>query len=270
MIISATNSLNQSLSLSQTPTHQYSPQILKHLRQAAVLSRRLHDLHQDYKVEPCEYTSVDESSRVIDTAELYRLAAILYLHRVIDRSKTIFPGLYRSSTEFNLQFPAPHMYLVRDTILSLLDTKLKLCTSPWPMFVLACEYTMDLDHLDDQDHSRPQRYNAPPPVSISPNDAQLVCSADSNRAVEATESAGTNYTDLHEGRRRVLRVIDRMQRKRRIGNIDMMREIIEGIWKHSDLAADDPRCQSCHRNPSFDIYDWRKVVDLKGGFPSFI
>lgn len=154
-------------------------------------------------------------------------------------------------------------------MLSLLDTKLELCTSPWPVFVLACKYAVDLDHVDDRDHGRPRSYNDPPPAPISPNDAQLVYSTGSNRAVEATESTGSKHTDLHEGRRRVLRVVDRMQRKRRIGNIDMMREIIEGIWKHSDLAADDPRCQSCHRNPSFDIYDWRKVVNLKGGF-SFI
>lgn len=204
-----------------------------------ILFRQLSELHQEFNIQHCEDASPNNYSRVVHTAELYRLAAILYLHRVAERSRIMFADHSRYDTECNLPILAPHPYRVQDDMLSLLDMKLPLCTSPWPVFVLACEFRV---HHHQVLHLKVDR---------------------------VLETRGRYHSDLHEGRRRVLKVIDKMQRERRIGNIDMMREIIEGIWKHSDLTADDRRGPR-HDDSVFDVYDWGKIVNLKGGFPSFI
>ncbi|KAL3417112.1 hypothetical protein PVAG01_11112 [Phlyctema vagabunda] len=55
---------------------------------------------------------------------------------------------------------------------------------------------------------------------------------------------------------RVLRALHKMRVERRIGNIEIMREIIEGLWKKRDLG--------------FSNLDWRQIAESQGHMPSFI
>lgn len=87
--------------------------------------------------------------------------------------------------------------------------ELKVCTSPWPMFMIACEVSSD------------------------------------------------------EQRVRVLRALDVMQEVRRIGNVDVMRHIIETLWKKRDLNADGVGEEGRE-------IGWRDVFDTAQRMPSFI
>jgi len=79
---------------------------------------------------------------------------------------------------------------------------LGICTSPWPMFVVACEAVTDEQRIE------------------------------------------------------VLDAINTMQKKRRIGNVEIIRGIIEALWKRRDLSDEN--------------VDWRDLFDAEGRLPSFI
>ena len=140
-------------------------------------------------VEDCASGDVDEA-KIIYTAELYRLAALIYLHRSV------------------ISTPSDSI-VMKDLVARSLDIieKLGICTSPWSIFMTACEVISD------------------------------------------------------EQRVRILKAVDKMQKERRIGNIEIMRSIIEAVWKQTDLQ---PCPQGTMR------VDWKSLVDLKRQIPSFI
>jgi hypothetical protein len=84
---------------------------------------------------------------------------------------------------------------------------MEVCTSPWPLFILACETTTDADRI------------------------------------------------------KILRVLDRMDNSRTIGNVFVLRSIIEAFWKQKDLQEDV-------RKPKH--VDWRHLVNLDTASPWFI
>lgn len=132
------------------------------------LQDRLSRLKQHLPTE-YETQSVKEQTKVLLTAELYRIAAVLYL-------RAICPNI--DSTN---QTP-----LWLDQAFKVLAS-LEICTSPWPLFVVACESKVD------------------------------------------------------EQRIVILRSLDRMDQDRKIGNVYVLRSLIENYWKQQDLQADGDR-----------------------------
>jgi hypothetical protein len=128
--------------------------------------------------------------RIIKTAELYRLAALIYLHRSVI-------GTPSDST------------VMKDLVARSLDISedLGVCTSPWPLFMTACEVIGD------------------------------------------------------EQRIRILEVVNKMQKERRVGNVEIMRSIIEAVWKQADLYP--------YQDGKTRI-DWKQLVNLEKQIPSFI
>lgn len=131
-----------------------------------------------------------DTSRTTRAAELYRLGALIYLHRSLLRTPT------RSST----------MQSIVGDSLQILGQN-SICTSPWPLFMIACEVVSDRDRIQ------------------------------------------------------ILSTIEAMQEKRRIGNVDVIREVIEAVWKQSDLQEDSKGRLDRKR------IDWKDVVEIR---PSFI
>ncbi|KAJ0116865.1 n-terminal fungal transcription regulatory domain-containing protein [Diaporthe amygdali] len=130
------------------------------------LSRLKQQLPPEYAIH-----SIRERTKVQVTAELYRIAAVLYLRAV-----------------------CPNIDATNQTPLWLeegfrLLSSLEICTSPWPLFVIACE-----SQVDDQ-------------------------------------------------RITILRTLDRMDADRKIGNVFVLRNLIEKYWKQQDLQADGDRAK---------------------------
>jgi hypothetical protein len=130
-----------------------------------------------------------ERTRILTTAELYRIATCLYLQRTSEHS---------------------HVEEIRNVLLeqafAVLES-LPICTSPWPLFIVACE-------------------------------------------------AGTD-----EQRIEILKVLDRMEDTRRIGNLVVLRDLIESYWKRLDLQADTGKATDVK---------WWNVIDLNVAAPWFI
>ena len=140
-------------------------------------------------VEDSTSGRVDEA-RIMDTAELYRIAALIYLHRSVIRSS--------SDSDVLKDLVARSLKIIAD---------LGVCTSPWPIFMTACEVIGD-----DQ-------------------------------------------------RIKILDAVDKMQTERRIGNVQIIRNIIEAVWKQADLH---PSQQGKTR------VDWKSLLDMERQIPSFI
>lgn len=81
------------------------------------------------------------------------------------------------------------------------------CTSPWPVFMVACEVISE------------------------------------------------------EQRVKILNILDKMQSERRIGNVGIMRDIIEKVWKQQDLVGPEGNGKRI---------EWRKLIDIDSRLPSFI
>ncbi|KAF4962262.1 hypothetical protein FSARC_9651 [Fusarium sarcochroum] len=100
------------------------------------LEARLFNLRQE--LEPGEKSESLRSSRILATAELYRLAALLYLQRVC-------PSTTDDTTR---------VVYVQQAIRIL--QSMEVATSPWPVFIVACEIPDEervgllrtLDHMD--------------------------------------------------------------------------------------------------------------------------
>ncbi|KAL7622818.1 hypothetical protein AAE478_006497 [Parahypoxylon ruwenzoriense] len=122
-----------------------------------------------------------ERTRIRTTAELYRIAALLYLLRT---------GECAQNQDFR------SMYL-EEAFKAL--NRLPVCTSPWPLFVIACE------------------------------------------------------TETDQQRIMILQTLDRMDDTRHIGNVFVLRDIIESFWKQQDLQADSGRMSNIK---------WWNVVNL--------
>ncbi|KAI1251070.1 hypothetical protein MGN70_008131 [Eutypa lata] len=133
--------------------------------------------------------SMSEQVRIRTTAELYRIATFLYLQRTCNTADAE-------------QLRSIYMDQAFKALRSL-----EICTSPWPLFVIACE------------------------------------------------------TETDEQRIEILQILDRMDDTRNIGNILVLRNIIETFWKRKDLQADIGR--------SSDL-KWWDVVDLQTAAPWFI
>jgi len=76
-------------------------------------------------IEVDTYSRIDQN-KIHKTAELYRLAALIYLHRSVLSTPQVSPVMKK---------------LVSKSISIL--TELEVCTSPWPLFLTACELLDD-------------------------------------------------------------------------------------------------------------------------------
>lgn len=175
-----------------TRLHKLIP-LPHHLQAIPILIRtRLEELTQIPILVPDAHSGQLDITCILQTAELYRLASIIYLHT------TSLP-LARSSAQFQS---------LVSRVLGLLET-LSVCTSPWPLFVTALEVDNDADRV------------------------------------------------------RILRVLETMQKIRRIGNVEVLQSVVVAVWKLMDLRGgncgdDDERL------------DWRELFDISGHLPSFI
>ncbi|KAI1805143.1 fungal-specific transcription factor domain-containing protein [Daldinia bambusicola] len=122
-----------------------------------------------------------ERRRILTTAELYRIAALLYLQRTGDCTH-------------NQELRSMYLGLAFDSL-----KRLDVCTSPWPLFVIACE------------------------------------------------------TEDDQQRIMILQTLDKMDNERHIGNVFVLRDIIESYWKQQDLQADSGRTSNTK---------WWNVVNL--------
>ncbi|KIV86538.1 hypothetical protein PV11_02141 [Exophiala sideris] len=96
------------------------------------LRSRLENLTQNIVIKPEQQSrsqsEVIDEARIHDTAEFYQLAALIYFRRQI------------------LQLPpkSPSVQQLVESSLNLIS-QMEVCTSPWPLFVVACEV-----HTDEQ------------------------------------------------------------------------------------------------------------------------
>jgi hypothetical protein len=153
------------------------------------IEQRVTSLVQRLDSHDAKYLSTLEQARVLATAELYRIALFLYLQRTCN---------YAEMEE--------HRRIYLQQAFEILDS-LETCTSPWPLFVIACE------------------------------------------------------TETDEQRIKIMQTLDHMDATRHIGNVFVLRNIIESFWKQVDLHAD---------NGSSTGLKWWDIVDLKTAGPWFI
>jgi hypothetical protein len=130
---------------------------------------------------------IDEA-RILNTAELYKLGALIYLHRSVFNTPT--------GSDIMRDLVARSIEILR---------KLEVCTSPWPLFMTACEVVGD------------------------------------------------------EQRIKILDTLDKMQTKRRIANVEIMRGLIEAFWKRCDLVG----------NENVRV-DWKELIQDGQHMPNFI
>lgn len=150
------------------------------------LAMKLYNIRQ--LLAPIESSYSLRAHRILAIAELYRLATLLYLQRVHPIAEDDFtrPVYVQQALE--------------------VLKSLGVATSPWPVFVIACE-------VDEQDR-----------VSI-------------------------------------LHTLDRMYSVRSIGNIKVLRDVIESIWKQQDLRSIRKAGQRV---------DWLQFVECDVPVPWFI
>ncbi|RYP50563.1 hypothetical protein DL768_003959 [Monosporascus sp. mg162] len=153
------------------------------------IESRLSRLVQRLDPHAAMHLSMREQVRIRTTAELYRIAAFLYLQRTCNTAH---------AEELRSIYMEEAFKALRS---------LEICTSPWPLFVVACE------------------------------------------------------TENDEQRIEILQILDRMENTRNIGNLLVLRNIIESYWNRKDLQADIGR--------SSDL-KWWDVVDLQTSAPWFI
>jgi hypothetical protein len=140
-------------------------------------------------VQDCNDSSGQlDLDRITRTAEFYRLGALIYLHQSL---------LHTPSK-------SPMMQQLVDSSLQILQD-IGVCTSPWPLFMTACEVISDSQRIQ------------------------------------------------------ILSTLEAMQKRRRIGNYEMIRDVIEAVWKQKDLVQNSKQLGSPIK--------WKAIVDLR---PSFI
>lgn len=91
---------------------------------------RLLHLQQELLVQPGLTSGTIDHTRITLTAELYRIAAVLYFFQTVPVS------FVRAMNP-------------KDLVRSGLDIlwEMKICSSPWPLFILACSITEDEDRI---------------------------------------------------------------------------------------------------------------------------
>ncbi|KAI1270167.1 fungal-specific transcription factor domain-containing protein [Xylariaceae sp. FL1019] len=154
---------------------RYDPASLSHQEKSeraeelSHLERTLANLEQT--LDPAYETDLtpSERTRTMATAELYRIATFFYLQRI-------------GNPEPSPETRSRYLQLALD-LMNVLDV----CTSPWPLFVIACE---------------------------TENDDQRI---------------------------HILKTLDLMDDRRHIGNVFVLRQIVESFWKQQDIHADTGR-----------------------------
>jgi len=171
--------------------HCDSFQVGEGLLELSLLIRgRLQHLNQEIHIKPGESMGTINHQRITLTAEFYRVATLLYLYEV-----------------------APSQAVPEKAVQPLVNEGFRLveqmgiCTSPWPLFIIACNVTSDIQRL------------------------------------------------------KIFAILDTMNQKRRIGNYQIIKGLIQTLWKQQDLAANE--------KPSRKI-DWRNLIDPDSFIPSFI
>ncbi|KAF3040747.1 hypothetical protein E8E12_008790 [Didymella heteroderae] len=104
--------------------------IARHLEIVADLEKRLLNLQQKLVLRPGSTTGIIDNARITFTAELYRIAATLYLYQVTHA--TVTPTVDPQD-------------LLRKGLNILWE--MKICSSPWPLFILACSVSDDADRI---------------------------------------------------------------------------------------------------------------------------
>ncbi|KAH9906819.1 fungal-specific transcription factor domain-containing protein [Xylariomycetidae sp. FL2044] len=137
-----------------------------------VAEKQITSLTQRLDPRDADSLSQHERTRTLATAELYRIATFLYLQRASNHAH---------ANESRTMFLQQAFEILRS---------LDVCTSPWPLFVIACE------------------------------------------------------ADTDEQRIEILQNLDQMDARRRIGNVLVLRSIVESFWKQQDLQADNARSQN--------------------------
>lgn len=90
------------------------------------LEQRLQSLHQSLIVQGQSFSVINNESNALDTAEIYRIAALIFLERACRRRPRCAPEVERL-VEAGL------------TVLP----RLKVCAVTWPLFIIACEAETD-------------------------------------------------------------------------------------------------------------------------------
>jgi hypothetical protein len=91
---------------------------------------RLLRLQQNLLIQPGLTSGAINRTRIKLTAELYRIAAVLYFYQTV-------PLSFTPTTD--------PLDLVRKGLNILWE--MKICSSPWPLFILACSVTQDEDRI---------------------------------------------------------------------------------------------------------------------------
>ncbi|KAF2628274.1 hypothetical protein BU25DRAFT_43010 [Macroventuria anomochaeta] len=98
-----------------------------------ILSRienRLLNLEQKLLIQPGSTSGIINDTRITFTAELYRIAAVLYFYQTAPT--TFVPA---SNPQHSLRNGLNILW------------EMKICSSPWPLFILACSVTEDEDRI---------------------------------------------------------------------------------------------------------------------------
>lgn len=110
----------------------------------ARLRTRLLNLHQEVLIRADQYAGQILHTHIRQTAELYRIAAILYLYNT-------YPDIApHSSSNGSPKSPSslPNIPdLVRQSF-SCLHSMMNVCTSPWSLFLIACNAIEDQDRME--------------------------------------------------------------------------------------------------------------------------
>ena len=162
----------------------------KRSEEVHAICRQLRNLTQVIQIKDEASSNALDISRIILTAELYRKAALLYLEQ--------------AANDFSR--PAVYVELLMEECFVILD-QLRLCTSPWPLFILASW-----------------------------------CMKDEHRV-------------------KILDTLEQMHLKRKIQNVRTMETIIQALWRRMDLLTTDG---------AWVNINWRNLIDMREGMPSFI
>jgi hypothetical protein len=91
------------------------------------ISHDLENLTQNLKLEIGENVGTLDKEQILNTAELYRLAALIYLHESSPNQSSRLAPLVAKALK--------HL------------ASMAICTSPWPVFVVACSAKSDSQRL---------------------------------------------------------------------------------------------------------------------------
>jgi hypothetical protein len=160
------------------------------LELSVLIRARLQHLNQEIHIKFGESTGTIDLQRITLTAEFYRVATLLYLYQVASPQVV----------------PEKAVQLLVNEGFQLVE-QMGICTSPWPLFIIACNVTSDIERL------------------------------------------------------KIFAIWDAMNQKRRIGNYQIIKGLIQTLWKQQDLAVNE-------RAPR--KIDWCNLIDPNSGIPSFI